>query len=432
MKDIAYLFGAKSTSMQLSHMAETLIGSEIIKLAGEINQKIKAGEEIFNFTIGDFDPAVFPIPAALNEEIRNAYLEEQTNYPAANGLIETRQAVANFLVKRLNLQYTPDEILISGGARPLIYAIYQALLDPGDGVIFPVPSWNNNHYCHLSKARPIALEVTTADNFMPTAALIEPHIREATLVALCSPLNPTGTLFSEEALRAICELILAENKRRGPGQKPVYLLYDQIYWMLTYAGTKHVDPVSLCPEMRPYTVYVDGISKAFAATGVRVGWSFGPANIMEKLKSILSHIGAWAPKAEQLATARFLAQEKAVDAYLTQFREELYFRLHGFYQGFQALAAAGHPVQCIHPQAAIYLTVQFDLIGKRTPSGQILQDMRAVTAYILNEAGMAIVPFYAFGAAETSTWFRLSVGSCKKEALKQALFRLENALSKLS
>lgn len=208
-------------------------------------------------------------------------------------------------------------------------------------------------------------------------------------------------------------------------------MYDQIYWTLTYAGAAHVDPVSLFPEMRAYTIFVDGLSKAFAATGVRVGWSFGPAAIIDKMKSILSHIGAWAPKAEQLATARYLVQEAAVDRYLTQFREELYFRLHGFYLGFQTLAAAGHPVRCIDPQAAIYLTVQFDLVGKRTADGQILQNMREVTAYILNEAGMAIVPFYAFGAPESSNWFRLSVGTCKRDEVKMALDILEKALNRL-
>lgn len=414
--------------MQVSHMAETLIGSEIIKLAGEINQKIKAGQSIFNFTIGDFDPAVFPIPEELNQYIRDAYLEGHTNYPAANGMLETRQAVARFLAKRQNINYSADEILISGGARPLIYAIYQTLLDPGDSVIFPVPSWNNNHYCHLTGAQPIALEVTSADNFMPTAAQIEPHIQKATLLALCSPLNPTGTIFTESALREICQLVLNENKRRGPSQKPVYLMYDQIYWTLTYNGAKHVDPVSLFPEMRDYTIYVDGISKAFAATGVRVGWSFGPLAIMDKMKSILSHIGAWAPKAEQLAVARYLDNEQAVDSYLTQFREEVYFRLHGIYTGIQSLAEAGHPVQCIEPQSAIYLTVQLDLVGKQTPAGKVLANMREVTAYILDVAAIAIVPFYAFGAPESSSWFRLSVGTCKKEEIKLAITSLKNAI----
>ncbi len=418
--------------MQVSRMADTLIGSEIIKLAGEINQKIQAGQEIYNFTIGDFDPAVFPIPEELTEAIIAAYQESHTNYPAANGMLETRKAVSAFLQKYQQLSYGTEDILISGGARPLIYAIYQTLLDPGDTVIYPVPSWNNNHYCHLTQAKGIALEVTAEDNFMPNAAQLAPHIQTATLIAVCSPLNPTGTIFSKEALSAICDLILAENKRRGADQKPVYLMYDQIYWTLTYAGAEHADPVSLRPEMRDYTIYVDGMSKAFAATGVRVGWSFGPRKVIDKMKSILSHIGAWAPKAEQMATARYLQDTKAVDRYLTRFREEIYFRLHGFYLGFSALAAKGYRVRCIEPQAAIYLTIQLDLAGSTTADGRKLNNTREVTAYVLDEAGMAVVPFYAFGAPETSNWYRLSVGTCKREDVAKALSKLETALEKLT
>ena len=114
-------------------------------------------------------------------------------------------------------------------------------------------------------------------------------------------------------------------------------MYDQIYWMLTADNIKHVDPVSLYPEMRNYTIYVDGLSKAFAATGVRVGWAFGPFTIVDKMKSILSHVGAWAPKAEQVATAKYLSDKPAMDKYLTHFKNEVNKRLVGFYEGFQKL-----------------------------------------------------------------------------------------------
>src|SRR3954470_5923316 len=104
----------------VSEMAETLIGSEIIKLASEINEKIKKGDKIFNYTIGDFDPKIFPIPQGLNDAIVKAYRDNQTNYPAANGIAELRKVAAEFLREKLNLTYSPDEILISAGARPLI------------------------------------------------------------------------------------------------------------------------------------------------------------------------------------------------------------------------------------------------------------------------------------------------------------------------
>eukprot|EP01034_Spumella_vulgaris_P012908 gene12908-16440_t len=139
-------------------MAETLIGSEIIKLGGEINRMIADGAKIHNMTIGDFDPTIFPIPDELTDEIVTAYRAHKTNYPPADGIKELRQAVSDFLWKNGNLSYSPDNILIAGGARPIIYSIYQTLVDPDEKVIFPVPSWNNNHYCHLTRAQQILIE----------------------------------------------------------------------------------------------------------------------------------------------------------------------------------------------------------------------------------------------------------------------------------
>jgi aspartate aminotransferase len=183
--------------------------------------------------------------------------------------------------------------------------------------------------------------------------------------------------------------------------------------------------------MRPYTVYIDAISKAFAATGVRVGWSFGPEPIINKMKAILGHIGAWAPMAEQKGVAKFLYNDAAIDAYFQQFKSEVEYRLRSIYDGLIALKNAGHPVDAITPQAAIYLTIKLDLAGRKTASGEVLQDQAAVTSYLLNEARLAVVPFYAFGAARTSPWYRLSVGTCRKEDIKGMLDLLQAALEKL-
>jgi aspartate aminotransferase len=415
-----------------SEMAEGLVGSEIIKLAGEINTKIRNGETIYNFTIGDFDPKIFPIPAELKAAILQAYENDHTNYPAGDGMLELRNAVASYIQRYQGLNYANNEILIAGGARPIIYTIYKVLLDSGDGVIYPTPSWNNNHYCHLMGAKQFCIESTAENNFMPTAAEIAPFVKDAHLLALCSPLNPTGTTFTKGALSEICELVLAENKRRGADKKPLYVMYDQIYSLLTFDGITHVDPVSLYPEMRNYTIFVDGISKAFAATGVRVGWTFGPERIVGKMKSVLGHIGAWAPKAEQVATAEYMVQNDAIDSFIVDFKQEIKARLQGFYDGMQTLKQAGYAVDAIPPQAAIYLTIKLDLVGKTTASGHVLNAIEDVAAYVLNEAKVAIVPFYAFGSPRTSPWFRLSVGTTTQQDVKDAIASLRRALEKLS
>jgi len=305
------------------------------------------------------------------------------------------------------------------------------LIDPGDGVIFPVPSWNNNHYCHLSGAKAIPIETQVENNFMPTADEIRPFIQQATILALCSPQNPTGTTFSKKALEEICNMVLEENERRGENQKPLYVLYDQMYWVLTYGKTVHYDPVSLRPEMRDYTIFVDGISKSCAATGLRVGWSFGPEHVIDKMKSIASHIGAWAPRPEQEASAKFLQMENAMNDYLTNFKEHLWLRLEGIYEGLQQLKSEGHKVDAMAPQAALYLTVQFDLKGKKTPKGKVISSTAEVTSYLLHECGLAIVPFYAFGSSHDSTWYRLSVGTCKLHEIDESIAKLRAGLEKL-
>lgn len=418
--------------LKVSKMAENLIGSEIIKLAGEIRELIAKGERIYNFTIGDFDPKVFPIPAELKEEIIQAYINDETNYPAADGMAELRKEVAKLIKNGQGLTYAENEILIAGGARPIIYAIYQALVDPTDVVLFPVPSWNNNHYTHLSHAQQAFVETLPENNFMPTVEELAPHIQKATLLALCSPLNPTGTVFSKEQLEAICDMVIAENQRRSADEKPLYIMYDQIYWTLTYGETVHFDPVSLRPELRPYTIFVDGISKSMAATGVRVGWAFGPKKIIDKMKSILGHVGAWSPKAEQMASARFLQNETAVERFLGDFKKQLEDRLVGFYNGIQTLKSEGLQVDAIAPMAAIYLTVKFDLKGKTTADGRVLDTTEAVTNYLLSEAKLAVVPFYAFGASKSSPWYRLSVGTATMNDVTESIASLRVALNKLS
>jgi len=418
--------------MKVSKLAENIIGSEIIKLAAEVNEKIKQGEKIYNLTIGDFNPKEFSIPAELKQHIVDEYFADQTNYPAADGMLELRTAVSGLLKQRAGLEYKNDEILIACGARPVIYSIFRTLVDAGDTVIFAVPSWNNNHYTYLNGAKPVVIQATPENNFMPLAKDIQPHISKATLLALCSPQNPTGTVFSKEGLEEICDMILEENKKRGADQKPVYLMYDQIYWALTLGNTKHYDPVSLRPEMKNYTVFVDGISKSLAATGVRVGWSMGPKFVIDKMKAILTHIGAWAPKPEQMATAKYLSALDNYDAFLKTQKEKISARLNGFYKGFQSLKAEGHQVDAISPQAAIYLTVRFYIHGKKTADGKILSTTKDVTKYLLDEAKIAIVPFYAFGASDDSEWYRLSVGTCKLQDVDDAVESLRKALQKLS
>ena len=415
----------------VSKLAQNLIGSEIIKIGNQVNELKAQGAEIANLTIGDLDSNIYPIPAGLKQNIQKAYADNLTNYPPANGLLSLRKAVAKDIKSRWNLDYSPEDILVSGGSRPLIYATFKTIVDEGDKVVYAVPSWNNNHYAYLTSANAVELEVSPEDNFLPTADVITPHLEGAVLLALCSPLNPTGTMFTKEQLSEICEAVIAENKKRGEGEKPLYLMYDQIYAMLTFGDSEHFNPVSLYPELRDYTIYIDGTSKCFAATGVRVGWSFGPTKVIDRMKALLTHVGAWAPKPEQQAVAEFLDNTPAVNEFVNDFKGKIAHSLEVLHAGIQEMKSKNFAVDSIKPMGALYLTIKLDYVGKTTEDGKVLKDSTDLVFYLIENAGVALVPFSAFGNSREMPWFRASVGACSVEDLQKMFPKLEAALAKL-
>ncbi|MGA9212536.1 pyridoxal phosphate-dependent aminotransferase [Kaistella sp.] len=416
--------------MKVSKLAENLIGSEIIKIGNQVNDLKAQGAEIANLTIGDLNSNIYPIPDLLKEEIQKAYQNNLTNYPPANGLLSLRKAISKDIKNRWNLDYSENDILVAGGSRPLIYAAFKTIVDSDDKVIYPVPSWNNNHYSYLTEAQKIEVETTAENNFLPTAADLKPHLKGAVLIALCSPLNPTGTMFTKQQLADICAMIVEENNSRGEGEKPLYLMYDQIYAMLTF-GADHFDPVSLYPELKDFTIYVDGASKCFAATGIRVGWSFGPAEIIDKMKSLLGHIGAWAPKPEQEAVAVLLNHSEKVNEFVNHFKGEIAESLTVLHNGIQDMKSHGFAVESIKPMGALYLTIELNYLGKTKPDETLIKDSSDLVFYLINEAGVALVPFSAFGNSRDMPWFRASAGGVSLDEIKNMLPRLENALLKL-
>jgi aspartate aminotransferase len=423
---------------RFSLLAEGLIGSPILKIAAEVRALSAAGRTICNLTVGDFAPSEFPVPELLSRELATAVQRGETNYPPSNGMPALRKAVAEFCNRRLALSVAPDGVLITAGARPLIYGAYRVLVNPGERVVFPVPSWNNVHYCQMSGAVAVPVACDAQTSFLPTAASLAGKLRDARLLVLNSPVNPTGTVFTAMQLEGICDAVLEENERREREgrDRPLYLLYDQVYWMLTF-GVSHVHPIALRPEMARYTVYVDGISKSFAATGLRVGWGIGPNIIIQQMSDLLTHVGAWAPRPEQVATAVLLANDAEIDRYHDGMRAEVSKRLEALHDGIVSLKKEGQPVDAAIPSGAIYLSARFQLHGKSAASGNGLPKARLtsdddVRSYLLNRAGLAAVPFSAFGQAEGSGWFRLSVGAVSMKEIRDLMPRLRTALQALS
>ena len=414
-----------------SLLAEGLIGSPILKIAAEVRALAASGKQLCNLTVGDFAPSEFPVPELLSKELTTAVQKGETNYPPSTGVQSLRTAVIAFCERRLGLTTSNDGVLITAGARPVIYGAYRVIVDPGEKVVFPVPSWNNSHYCQMSGAVavPVACDARTA--FLPTAAMLKSKLRDARMLVLNSPVNPTGTVLKADQLAEICDLILEENERREGTDRPLYLLYDQVYWMLTF-GVEHVHPVALRPDMARYTIYVDGISKAFAATGLRVGWGVGPASVVSQMSDLLTHVGAWAPRPEQVATGNLLGRDDVIDSFHDTMKREVLARLQTIHDGLQALKAEGFAVDAAIPSGAIYLSARFQLHGKQTPEGRTLDSDDAVRSYLLQSAGLAAVPFSAFGQPEGSGWFRLSVGAVSLPDIEKLMVRLKPALAALN
>ena len=415
----------------LSAMVRRLRGSVILRIAAEVRAMIAAGKPVCNLTVGDFDPKQFPIPTALRDAVTRALANGETNYPPSEGLLPLRKAIADYVDREQGVRYPIESVLVAGGGRPVVYAAYRAVLDPGDTVVYSVPSWNNDYYAEITDATAVAIEATRENGFQPTLAQIAPHLAAASLLCLCSPGNPTGTMMTAESLREILLAVVAENEvRREAGRRQLFVFFDQIYGSLVFPPARHVNPLMLVPEAAPYLIALDGISKAFASTGLRLGWVLAAPAVVTRIKDLLGHVGAWAPRAEQVGTAEFLADPEAITAYQLDMHRGIKARLDALFQGFDGLKSEGFPVDCIDPQGAIYLSLRLDLVG-RTVDGKRIGSNEDIRQILLERAGLAVVPFQAFGLAGDSGWFRLSVGACSLADIGQAFPRVRTLLQQV-
>ncbi len=418
----------RALDAELSAMSRGLRGSEILRIAAEIRVLAASGRPVCNLTVGDFDPRQFPIPDALRTLVIRALEAGETNYPPSDGILPLRQAVIEYVAREHGVAYPIESVVITAGGRPAIYAVFRCLVDPGDTIVSPVPNWNTDYYAGLIGARLATVTTVPEHGFQPRLEDVAPHLGEATLLCLCSPGNPTGTVLPPEALRAILEAVLAENAARSAvGRRPLFVLHDLMYGGLVFGGTPHAHPLALVPEAAPWVVTVDGISKAFAGTGLRVGWAAGPPAAIARIRDLIGHVGAWAPRAEQVATAQFLRDTPAIAAFRERMEQELTARQDALYDGICALKERGAPVDAVRPEGAMYLALRLDLAG-RTVGGIRVSDNEGIRRLILERAGLAVVPFQAFGYPDENGWFRLSVGAVSVDDIRQGIERLGTLL----
>jgi aspartate aminotransferase len=410
---------------KLSKIGNNIVGSEIIKISQQIKE-ISKTKSVSNLTIGDFNSKLWPIPLKLSEYIQDAYENDLTNYPNSQGELELRESVSKHIKEQFDVEYSPEEILIGGGVRPLIYTVYKATVNPNESVIYPVPSWNNNHYCFLHGVEKNEIECTPNNSFFPTVRDVEVRIGDNTsLVCICSPQNPTGRVIDPEVLKGICELIVKENKIRESqvGSRPLYLFFDQIYSDITQDG-KFIHPIKLCPEIRNYLICADGISKSLNATGVRVGWLFGPQDVIGKMTEILSHIGAWAPKPEQRALDNYIRNDyDDYQSHIKYVTEEYKFLSDKICDKFEEMKNKGFNVDYQKPDGGIYISVYLGYVHSFTSTEDYI-------SFLINTCGLGIVPFKYFGSKHNKGWFRISIGNISTLNLEYTLEKIENAVLK--
>ena len=411
---------------KLSRIGNNIVGSEIIKISQQIKE-ISKTKPVINLTIGDFNSELWPIPSKLKQHIEQCYEDGLTNYPNSQGELNLRESVSKHIKHQFDVDYSPEEILIGGGVRPLIYTVYKSTTNPNESVIYPVPSWNNNHYCFLHSVEKTEIECLPENSFFPTVRDIEVRIGDNTsLVCICSPQNPTGRVIDPEVLKGICELVVNENKVRAGqvGSRPLYLFFDQIYSDITQDG-KFVHPIKLCPEIRPYLICADGISKSLNATGIRVGWLFGPKDIIGKMTEVLSHIGAWAPKPEQHGLDKYIREDYAdYQFHITNVKLDYELITLKICNKFEELKEKGFNVDCQRPEGGIYISVYLDYVKSFGSTEEYI-------SFLINECGLGIVPFEYFGSKEQG-WFRISIGNISNSNLDDVIRTIEQSVVKSS
>jgi aspartate aminotransferase len=405
-----------------AHM-RSIKGSHILQIADEVRALKRQGRSVADFTVGDFAPGEFPIPESLRVHIGQALEAGETSYPPAPGTPELRGAIARFYARELGLEYPTESVIVASGARPVLYGTWRLFVEPGDRTLSFVPAWNAGYYADLCKAEHVFVPTTAETNFHPTVEQVADNLKDVQLVNLTSPSNPTGTMIDRDALAGIAQAIVAENRRRTT-QRPVMLIYDQVYWMLRAPGMVHHNPVSLVPEVAPYVLQVDAISKSFSATGLRLGWTVMPAYLAPRMSMLIGHIGAWAPRPVQTATAWFLDHPEEIAAFHEVMLAGVFARLNRLYDGLVAMKRRGLPVDAVRPQGGIYLSFRADLIGRGFSTNE------EIRRRLLEEAGVAIVQFQAFDLADDTGWFRMSIGAIGLDAIDGALERMESTLAK--
>jgi aspartate aminotransferase len=376
----------------------------VAALARELRAK---GVDVLDFSVGEPD---FPTPAVVKEAGKDAIDRDITKYTANEGTIELRRAIAEKLRTDNGLEYAPEEIVVSPGAKASLFCAAMALFQDGDEVIVPSPYWvSHPEQVRLAGATPVFVEAREANGFRLTAAEIERSVGTATRAVLLNyPSNPTGACWDAGELAEIARLCVARD---------LLVVADEIYEKLLYDGRTFTS-IATCPGMRERTIVVNGMSKAFAMTGWRVGWAAAPKAIAAEISKVQSHSTGHPPSMAQFASVEaFRAAGDTVVAMAREFEAR---------RGLIVKRLREIPgVACVVPDGAFYAFPNVSGLFGKTVGGRVVRSGEDVALALLDEARVAVVPGEAFGSA---SHVRISF-SCSRERIEQGMDRIAGALA---
>jgi len=413
----------------LSRVGGALVPPSVVHVAEEIRRLLQAGQELFDMTIGDLSPRCFPTPPALVRAVAEAVIALESSYPPPDGMPELRWQIARLFRTRSGLTVGPEDVQVGAGARPFLFAGYVLLVDPGEHVVFSRPSFFNVEYTQLVGGVPVALETSPENGFFPSIDQLRAVLPGARLVVLASPGNPSGTIMPARDLEELARLVVSENQRRlaaaTSNEEPrlLYLIFDQVYSGNVHGQVPAHNPAQLVPEVSPWLLTIDAASKAWSVTGYRCGWCVAPRELRPALSGLLTLMGAWAPRAEQIGLAHFLADDGLIMEATLKMHAGLSRRLRGLADGVARLRAQGLPIHCLEPEGGIYLALRIDLPRF---------DDEEIRRALLEQGGLAVLPFSAFGGAPAHRgWYRVSVGNLREEDVPRVIDRLRAVLEAL-
>ena len=397
--------------MRLSKRIAKIEPSATLSISAQAKRMKAEGIDVIGFGAGEPD---FDTPEHIKEAAKQALDEGFTKYTPASGIKELKEAIRQKFKRDNNLEYSPEEILVSCGAKHSLFNAILALCDESDEVILPSPYWlSYPEMIKASGAKIITIATTKEDNFKIKPAQLNKAITSKTkLLILNSPSNPTGMVYTKAELEAIAKALI---------KKDVFCVSDEIYEKIIYDNQEHISIASLNPDIKKRTIVINGVSKSYAMTGWRIGYAAGPAEIIRAMSNLQSHSTSNpASISQKAALAAITGPQEEICRMVEEFRRRRDYVLNWL----NRIEGAS----CLKPQGAFYLFVDISKILKKHYRGKRLGYSFSFAKILLSEAKVAVVPGSVFGA---EGYIRLSFAT-SVENIAKGLDRIEEFVNKLA